>query len=279
VQMTNAPYNPYGTINAVLTSHWQQYSVAFVMGQTDNAAAVAFNVGDAADTTWITGVSLVQHGQSTNLVQNPNFSADTDFSSPPWVIHLPALTPNDLQDFLHNCIEVNPLISGACFWSLMPHFDAYGFCTQQDGFSMYYPNGLVAGLNHTVDQAERMQIIRTHGYKLQGYSSAPPALTVKAPALRVTVGNPNIITWTGVVGAMAYVLERAIMTSSMPFPFPFPFPSEPLNWSVVGTYTDFQTPVKDHAANSIYRIRAQNVDGHYGSYSLTQPANLAHIKV
>ena len=171
------------------------------------------------------------------------------------------------------------MISGACLWSLMPHFDTYGFCTQQDGFSMYYPNGLVAGLNHTVDQAERMQIIRAHGYKLQGYASPPGALSVKAPVLTVTIGNPNIITWTGVVGANAYVLERAMITSPVPFPFPFPFPSEPQTWSIVGTYTDFQTPVKDHAANSIYRVRAQNVDGRYGLYSLTQPAHLAHANV
>jgi hypothetical protein len=280
IQMTTAPYSVYGTIHATLTGYWQQFSVTFVVSQTDSTVALAFNVGDAVDTTWITGVSLVQQGQDTNIVQNPSFATNTDFTSPPWVFHLPAMAAsNDLQDFLHNGIEVNPAISGACLWSLMPHFDTYGFCIQTDGYSMYYPNGLVAGRNQTVDQAERMQIIRTHGYKLQGLSSTPAALNVRAPTLIVTLGNPNIITWAGVVGAQAYVLERAMMTSSLPFPFPFPFPSEPLNWSVVGTYTDFQTPVKDNAVNSIYRVRAQNVDGCYGQYSLSQPTDLAHVNV
>ncbi len=280
IQMTAAPYSVYGTIQAALTSFWQQFRVTFVVSQTDSTAALAFNVGDAVDTTWITGVSLVQQGHATNLVQNPNFAVSTNFTSLPWVFHLPLMTAsNDLQDFLHNGVEVNPAISGACLWSLMPHFDTYGFCIQSDGFSMYYPNGHVAGLNQTVDQPERMQIIRSHGYKMQGFSSTPGALIVKAPALTVTSGNPNIITWTGVVGANAYVLERASMTSTLPFPFPFPFPSEPLSWSVVGTYTDFQTPVKDNAANAIYRVRAQNVNGQYGQYSLTQPAALAHARV
>jgi hypothetical protein len=189
----------------------------------------------------------------------------------------PLAASNDLLDFLHNEVETNPLISGACLWSLMPHFNPYGFCIQTDGYSMYYPDGLIAGRNQTVDQAARMQIIRAHGYRMQGYTSTPAALSMNAPTLTVTHGNPNTITWTGIVGASSYSLERATPTPSLPFPFPFPFPLEPFSWSVIGTYTDFQTPVKDYAAlNSIYRLRAQNVDGVYGPYSLTQPTVNLH---
>ena len=271
IQMTKAPYSAYATINATLTSSWQPFRVTFTAPQDDSTAAVAFNVGDVADITWITGVSLVQQGQLTNMVQNANFATNTNFTSPPWVLHMPPIVAsNDLADFLHNEVETNPLISGTCPWSLMPHFDAYGFCTQTDGHSMYYPDGLIAGINQTVDQAERMQIIRTHGYKLQGYTSAPAALGMQAPKLTVTRGNPNKITWTGIVGAKAYSLERATMIAPLPSTTTFPF--EPLNWSVIGTYTDFQTPVRDNGpTNSIYRLRAQNVDGVYGPYSLTQP--------
>ena len=307
VQMTAPPYIAYGTVNAALTGSWQQFSVTFTMSQTDDAAAIAFNVGDVVDTTWITGVSLLQQGQWRNLVQNPNFATNTNFTNPPWVLHLPPVSvSNDLQDFLHNEVEVNPAISGACLWSLMPHYDLYGFCIQTDGHSVYYPDGLIAGLNQTVDQPERMQVIRAHGYKMQGFSSTPNASIPKAPTLTVTSGNPNVITWTGVVGAKLYSLERATGSGSSPSPqptpapqpspspqpppppdpspFPFPFPQpfpfsftrDSLNWSVVGTYTDFQTPIRDNAPKAFYRVRAQNVDGQYGQYSLIQPANQLH---
>ncbi|GAC1362821.1 MAG: hypothetical protein NVS2B12_13250 [Ktedonobacteraceae bacterium] len=305
IQMTTAPYSTHGMVNAVLTGNWQRFSVTFVMPQTDNTAAIAFNVGDAVDKTWITGISLLQQDQWTNLVRNPNFATNTNFTSPPWVLHLPPLTmANDLLDFLHNAVEINPAISGACLWSLMPHADTYGFAIQTDGYSMYYPDGLISGRNQTVDQAARMQIIRAHGYKLQGAPSTPSALIVRAPVLTVTLGNPNVIAWTGIVGARAYSVERASITGSSPSPTPnpsptptpsplpfpgpspfptsspfpifFPFASVTLNWSVIGTYTDFQTPVKDTATNCVYRVRAQNVDGQYGQYSLIQPANLVH---
>ena len=282
IQMTTSPYNSYGTVNAALTGSWQQFSVTFVMPQNDSKAAIAFNVGDAVDTTWITGISLLEPGHWTNLVRNPNFAMNTNFTSSPWVLHLPPLTAaNDLSDFLHNEVEVNPAISGACLWSLMPHYDVYGFCVQTDGYSMYYPDGLISQSNQTMDQAERMQIIRAHGYRLQGFSSTPNASGLRAPTLTVTSGNPNVITWTGVVGASTYSLERASTTTSSPSPspspfpfpisFPFPFVSNALNWSVIGTYTDFQTPIKDSATNSVYRIRARNVDGQYGQYSLIRP--------
>ncbi len=309
VQMTAPPYVLYTTVNAALTSSWQRFSITFVMPQNDDTAAIAFNVGDAMDTTWITGISLLQQGQSKNLVQNPNFAGNVDFINPPWVLHMPAISrANDLQDFLHNEVEVNSIISGACLWSLMPHYDTYGFCIQTDGHSIYYPDGLVAGYNQTIDQAERMQIVRAHGYKMQGFASTPTAPVLRAPALTVTPGNPNLITWTGVVGAKLYALERATATGSSPSPqptstsspqptpspqpipsqptsFPFPFPQsfpflEPfalqaLNWSLVGTYTDFQTPIRDNAPNAMYRIRAQNTNDQYGQYSLIQPTNQA----
>src|SRR5262249_22485354 len=91
VQMTLAPYSAYGTISAALTASWQFYSFTFTMFQTDNVAAIVFNVGDVADTTWITGVTLVQQGMSTNLVRNGSFATNTDFTNPPWVLHLPPL--------------------------------------------------------------------------------------------------------------------------------------------------------------------------------------------
>lgn len=280
VQMTTAPYSAYGTVNAALTDSWQRFSVTFVVPQTDHSAAIAFNVGDVVDTTWIAGVSLFAHGQQTNLLRNPNFVMNTNFTNAPWVLHLPPLAiSNDLPDFLHNEVELNPNISGACLWSLMPHYDAYGFCIQTDGYSMYYPDGLISGRNQTLDQAERMQIIRAHGYKLQGFASTPAATMPGAPVLTVTSGNPNVIIWTGVVGAAAYSLERATATTLPPFPLPYPNPVQPPTWSVIGTYTDFQTPVKDSAATSIYRVRAQNVDGQYGQYSVALPSNLAHTRV
>jgi len=274
VQMTLAPYSPYGAVNAVLTSAWKQFSVTFTAFQTDSAAAIVFNVGDIVDTTWITGIALVRQGQTTNLVRNGSFVTNTNFTSQPWVLHLPPLVASsDLTDFLHNEVEINPLISGACLWSLMPHFDTYGFCLQTDGFAMYYPNGLIAGRNQTVDQAERMQIIRAHGSRLQGKASIPLAAGMSAPTITVKPGTPNTITWTGIIGARAYSLERAAITTPATYPFPF----DALRWTVVGSYTDFQTPVKDYAAaNTVYRLRAQNVDGVYGPYSLVQPNTIAH---
>ncbi len=153
-----------------------------------------------------------------------------------------------LSTFLTSVLN-NTNVSGAMFWSLWPHDDTNGYFNGYGEINLTYPGD-------TADRRQRAQIIRAHGYAMQGLpvpTDSPPTI----PIITSVVGKQ--IAWRGATLGDTYSVERAQAGPTGP-------------WTVVCNRctTDYSTPWTDAtqpAATSWYRVRAYNRVGVAGSYS------------
>ena len=145
-------------------------------------------------------------------------------------------TPAGLQTWLAG-IEQDHNISGDLFWALESHANGHGWqpipandecqaddsdtapptqpdptgkgCyTNEDGnwWALYY-TGIPTLSNTQSDMAQRAQILRTHAYRMRGFTTLPPHDIPPAPAITsITDGR---VYWQGSAGAAVYSIEHA----------------------------------------------------------------------
>lgn len=153
-----------------------------------------------------------------------------------------------LSSFLATILN-NNRVAGDLFWSIWPHDDTHGYFVGWGETNLTYPG-------NTPDRRQRAQIIRTHGYAMQGISvptNTPPG----APLITSVDGNR--IVWRGATLGDTYSFERSTASATGP-------------WMVIcdQCITDYSAPFIDTAQPATpvwYRARAYNRAWIPGSYS------------
>lgn len=146
-------------------------------------------------------------------------------------------------------IETSSL-SGDTFWSLFPHSDTSGYDLHNDGFSMYYPGA-------TTDAYNRGQTLRTHAYTMSGVTKPAQETPTAPPFTSFSATNTDTaLTWSGVVAARFYQLERSTTSGTGP-------------WTVLSsTLPQDQGPYTDNGSTGgWYRVAGINGDAVKGAYS------------
>ena len=155
---------------------------------------------------------------------------------------------DDLPTFL-DAIASNQDIAGDLYWCLFGHHDASGYVYSNKGYRLHYPG-------ETSAIRQRAAQLRAHAFEMAGLKIPPHSLP-PAPVL-TQVGRQ--ITWQGVVGGDTYTIERSTHGPDGP-------------WTIVCdrcvTDSDGRWNDRDRLPNVVwYRIKAYNVDGLPGSYSI-----------
>jgi hypothetical protein len=158
-------------------------------------------------------------------------------------------TDGDTLNSFLNEILGNENIAGDMYWSLFPHNDESGYLIQDEHYTLYYPG-------NTPDMRQRIQMLRTHAYAMQGVSVTPKT-PVGTPL--ITSVQDHIVSWRGAFGADRYSIERSTEGTDGP-------------WTVVcdrcvtdfsGHWIDRTQPGQD----AWYRMRGYSVSDVPGPYS------------
>ncbi|MBX0326323.1 glycoside hydrolase family 5 protein [Oscillochloris sp. ZM17-4] len=159
---------------------------------------------------------------------------------------------DSLESFLR-VIEETPTIAGDMYWALFGHLDDHGYVNSNGGYKLHYPG-------ETEEMRRRARLLRDHAYVMRGV--APPASGIPVAPLITELGER--IAWRGVAGADTYSIERATAGPDGP-------------WQVIcdRCATDYDTPwsgLPPANGPAWYRVRAYNLDGVAGPYSVAQEA-------
>ncbi|QAY67055.1 glycoside hydrolase 5 family protein [Paenibacillus protaetiae] len=156
----------------------------------------------------------------------------------------------DLERFL-SAAEHHSAVSGTQFWSLFPHHDECGYVEHYDGFSVHYP-----GIGMNADVAERIDRMRTHGYRMTG-RDVPP---LPVPDVPVIAACDHAIVFRGVVGAAYYTIEKS--TAGENGPWHKLYDKRPTDHMM-----PWIDPTRAHTVKTWYRIQAYNASGEGSGFS------------
>jgi hypothetical protein len=160
-------------------------------------------------------------------------------------------------------IETHSAICGDCWWSMSMH-NTIDQVSLKGTYGLLYPRWTWSTSTPTTDNYDAtasITALRNHAYFMAG-SSVPTPATPAAPTIfyaSAQSGATAAIQWHGSMGAWRYSLERSLTSATSGFVV------------IADDLSDFQTPFTDAlpgGGTAWYRIRAANVNGTFGSYSL-----------
>lgn len=233
-------------------SSWTQLISSYIKSIDSNHLVMDGNYGIDANSLHYPTVDIYSdHFYPPDVNRLAGDTAATSGANKAFIIgeydwETPRGTP--LNTFL-TAILNNPSASGDLFWSIWPHGDAYGYFVGWGGINLTYPGD-------TPDRRQRAQIIRAHGYAMQGLSvpdDSPPGTPL------ITSINGHRIAWRGATLGDIYSVERSTVSGMGP-------------WTIICNQctTDYHTPFTDTVQPSVplwYRVRAYNRVGIPGDYS------------
>jgi len=149
-------------------------------------------------------------------------------------------------------IRSSDAVAGDLLWNVWAHDDTAGYFVGWGGnnlINLTYPGD-------TPDRRQRIQIIRAHGYAMQG-RPVPADSVPGAPLVTGVTGNK--ITWRGTTVGDTYTIERSTTSATGP-------------WITICNQcaTDYNTPWIDTTQPTSafwYRVKAYNRVGVPGAYS------------
>eukprot|EP00935_MAST-01C_sp_MAST-1C-sp1_P002188 g2188.t1 len=169
-----------------------------------------------------------------------------------------------LADFLHG-VEANEDVAGDLYWSFFPHADGGGFVKHGDGHTLHYPGD-------TPSMQRAVQLLRAHGYAMQGLATPPAHATPAAPTLLSV--DAGCVRWRGAAASANYTIQRKGQGQT--------------DWQTVcdacvtdlsgGAWPD-KTYTPGSRAQYSYRIAGVNLDGVTGPYSSPMPSSWSDAAV
>ncbi|VWD21258.1 hypothetical protein BLA18112_05370 [Burkholderia lata] len=176
-------------------------------------------------------------------------------------------TTTALQTFLDGVVA-DANIAGDDFWALQSHASGQGWLpipanegcqpsceANEDGnwWALYY-TGLATLSNTAADMAQRAQMLRTHGYAMNGMATSPAHEQVGAPAITSTSGGK--IVFQGAAGSPTYSVQTRQADGT------WATPCQNCTTDAAGGWVDAAAQ-----ASSCYRVVGVNLDGIAGAPS------------
>uniref|UniRef100_A0A0G4I1F5 mannan endo-1,4-beta-mannosidase n=1 Tax=Chromera velia CCMP2878 TaxID=1169474 RepID=A0A0G4I1F5_9ALVE len=120
--------------------------------------------------------------------------------------------PGSVRDFLSAVENMEGSVEGDLWWSLFGHHDHEGYVQHRDhvlSYTLHWPGD-------SADMRRRAELLRNHAFRMRGMSSPPPVPELSDVPVILSVEPAGKITWRGVRGAHAYLVEFAFAPASPP---------------------------------------------------------------